>query len=65
MRRLLNAEFRTGGPHPIEHIGCELKRGERITLPLIESVIPILPGAEVGAGIFLTTSTIDANGESS
>ena len=55
MRHLLDAEFCTGGPHPIEHIGCGLKMGERITLPLIGRVTPILPDAEVGVGIFLTT----------
>ena len=64
MRYLLGAEFCTGGPHPIEHIGYGLKMGERITFPLIGKVTPILPDAGVGVGIFLTT-TIDANCESS
>ena len=65
MRHLLNTVVCTGGPHPIEHIGCGLKMGERITLPLIGRVTSVPPDAGVGVGKFLTTSTIDANCSSS
>ena len=34
-RHLLNVEFCTGGPRPIEHMRCELKMGERILLQLM------------------------------
>ena len=65
MRHLLDAEFYTGGPHPIEHIGCGLKMGERITVSLIGRVTPCSLGAGVGMGKFLTTSTINAICENS
>ena len=65
MRHLLGTVFCTGGPHPIEHIRCVLKKRERITIPLIGRVILIPTDAGVGLGKFLTTSTTEANCKSS
>ena len=64
-RNLLDAEFCTGSPPPIEHMRCGLKMGERMTLPPIGWVLLILPDERVGLGKFLTTSIIDANCERS
>ena len=41
------------------------KMGERITVSLIGRVTPILPGAGLGIGKFLTTLTSDAICENS
>ena len=50
MRHLLDSVFRTGGPHPLEHIEYGLKMEERITPPLIGRVTLIPPRNRVGGG---------------
>ena len=47
MRHLSPTEFCTVGPQPIEHIGCLLEIGKRITVLLTGWVIPSLARDEI------------------